>query len=482
MKAIIYCRKSTDRGDRQQLSIESQMEEANKIVKREWLEVIKIFKETQTAKQPWRPQFNEMMKLLNKWKVDCIVTWKLNRLARNPIDEWTIKWVIQSGVIKTIFTEWEVFNTGDNVLIMWMHFWMSTQYILDLQKDIKRWIKSKISNWWVCQKAPLWFINNRLEKTIEIDSVKSKWVKEIFKLRSENMSYKLIAQTLFNKWIKGKNWKSIPDSTIDRLIKNKFYIWLVKHNWEYYKWKYKTFISKNLFERAQNVGQWISYRANSPQICYLKWFLRDEKNNLLSWYVKKGHTYYRGSTVWIKSLNISQRIILEHFEKELEGIKADEYFKELNKEIILKIFEANRPEEFETIKEIDFKIRKLTAKKEDLLDLRLEWEIGKNIFIDKSNNIVLNIEELENDKKELKNNNIEKKIKLFLELNEKLYSTYRTADNENKSLIIKSLFLELFINSKKELSYAENSLFNSFKLLHFYTKNEMEVPSGLEPE
>ena len=165
MKAIIYCRKSTDRSDRQQLSIEAQEKEARRIALKEWLEIVEIFKETMSAKEPWRPLFNKMMSLFNSWKADCIITWKLNRLARNPIDEWTIKWSIQSGIIKAIYTESEAFKSWDNVLIMWMHFWMSTQYILDLQRDIKRWMKQKIENWWVCQKAPLWYINNKLEKT-----------------------------------------------------------------------------------------------------------------------------------------------------------------------------------------------------------------------------------------------------------------------------------------------------------------------------
>jgi DNA invertase Pin-like site-specific DNA recombinase len=35
MKAIIYCRKSTDREDKQQLSLSAQVEEANKIALRE---------------------------------------------------------------------------------------------------------------------------------------------------------------------------------------------------------------------------------------------------------------------------------------------------------------------------------------------------------------------------------------------------------------------------------------------------------------
>lgn len=91
MKAIIYCRKSTDRSDRQQLSVENQVDEAKKIALREWLELVEIIRESKSAKDPGRPWFNKMMSLINKWKVDCIITWKLNRLARNPIDEGSIK-------------------------------------------------------------------------------------------------------------------------------------------------------------------------------------------------------------------------------------------------------------------------------------------------------------------------------------------------------------------------------------------------------
>ena len=66
MKAIIYCRKSTDRSDRQQLSIEAQIEECKRIAKREGLEVVKVFQENQSAKEPGRPIFNEMMRIINK--------------------------------------------------------------------------------------------------------------------------------------------------------------------------------------------------------------------------------------------------------------------------------------------------------------------------------------------------------------------------------------------------------------------------------
>jgi len=63
--------------------------------------------------------------------------------------------------------------------------------------------------------------------------------------------------------------------------------------------------------------------------------------------------------------------------------KIDDDFKIYNKEMILEILEAQRPKDFETIKEIEFKIRKLTTQKDWLLELRLEWEINKKTFTEK---------------------------------------------------------------------------------------------------
>jgi hypothetical protein len=45
----------------------------------------------------------------------------------------------------------------------------------------------------------LGYLNIIETKSIEIDKVKSLWVKEIFKLRSQNMAYKTIIEILFKK-------------------------------------------------------------------------------------------------------------------------------------------------------------------------------------------------------------------------------------------------------------------------------------------
>jgi len=64
----------------------------------------------------------------------------------------------------------------------------------------------------------------------------------------------------------------------------------------------------------------------------------------------------------------------------------------------------------------------------------------------------------------------------MLELIESLATSYKLANNELKTVILKNLMLELFVNSKKELSYADNSLFFTLKSVQNMQKNVMEVP------
>ena len=72
-KFFLYTRKSTDTEDRQVRSIEDQIAELKELAKKENLEIIKIFIEKQTAKEPGRPIFNEMLSQIEKGEADGIL-------------------------------------------------------------------------------------------------------------------------------------------------------------------------------------------------------------------------------------------------------------------------------------------------------------------------------------------------------------------------------------------------------------------------
>src|SRR5436309_4765167 len=83
---FLYSRKSTESEDRQVLSIDSQIDEMNAIGARESLPIVEVLSEARSAKEPGRPVFNAMMTRLEAGEAEGILCWKLDRLARNPVD------------------------------------------------------------------------------------------------------------------------------------------------------------------------------------------------------------------------------------------------------------------------------------------------------------------------------------------------------------------------------------------------------------
>ena len=75
MRYIIYARKSTESEERQVLSIESQISELREFAAKEKLEIVASFQEAQTAKEPGRTKFAEMLSFLNENKADGILSW-----------------------------------------------------------------------------------------------------------------------------------------------------------------------------------------------------------------------------------------------------------------------------------------------------------------------------------------------------------------------------------------------------------------------
>jgi site-specific DNA recombinase len=99
---FIYCRKSSEAEDRQVLSIESQTRELELIAAKLKLPVAEILMESKSAKDPGRPVFNQMMQRLYRGEAAGIICWKLDRLARNPVDGGSIIWAIKQHGIKVM--------------------------------------------------------------------------------------------------------------------------------------------------------------------------------------------------------------------------------------------------------------------------------------------------------------------------------------------------------------------------------------------
>ena len=93
IKYFLYARKSSEGEDRQVASVSSQIEELKDLAERQGLDILDILTEEKSAKAPGRPVFNRMMEDIQNGKAQGIICWKLDRLARNPVDGGQIGWL-----------------------------------------------------------------------------------------------------------------------------------------------------------------------------------------------------------------------------------------------------------------------------------------------------------------------------------------------------------------------------------------------------
>jgi site-specific DNA recombinase len=271
LRYFIYCRKSSESEDRQVLSLESQLNELKRLSERLNLSVIDVFTESQSAKSPGRPLFNEMLGLIVRKKADGIICWKLDRLARNPIDGGQVTWLLQKGIIKHIQTFDRGYSPEDNVLLMNVEFGMANQFILDLSKNVRRGLKTKVEKGWLPTVAPLGYLNDKTKergkKDIIRDPSRFVLVKNMWEMMlTGNYTPPKIAHISNKEWgLRNRKGKPLGASATYRLFANPFYSGWFEYpsgsgNW--YQGSHAPMITRDEYDKVQI----LLGRSGKPQL------------------------------------------------------------------------------------------------------------------------------------------------------------------------------------------------------------------------
>ena len=158
---LIYARKSSESEDRQMLSLDSQLNELNKLKEKLNLNILKTIQESKSAKNPNnRIGFNEMIKLIEEKKVNCILAWHPNRLSRNPNDSAKIVDLMDRGLLIQVLTPSQTFNNVPMDKFM-LTFLMAQAKLENDNKgvDVKRGMKTKAEMGWYPYPAMNGYLN-----------------------------------------------------------------------------------------------------------------------------------------------------------------------------------------------------------------------------------------------------------------------------------------------------------------------------------
>ena len=292
MKYALYVRKSSESEDRQALSIQSQIDEMKRIAERENLEIVRIFQESKSAKNPGREKFNEMIEFIKQGKADAILCWKIDRLARNPLDDGLIKWLQQNEVIKQIKTFDRDYNADDNILLAGIEFSMANQYIRDLSKNVKRGNRAKLQKGEWPNMAPLGYLNEN--KKIIVDKTRARYIQKAFDLYA-TVGYSIteIADILFKDGFSSRKGYKYHRSKIHRMLTNPFYYGVMRVNGESYVGNHEPIISKDLFDKVQSALTGKHHGKKEKHFFAMRGFLKCEQCGcLLTPARKKGIVYF----------------------------------------------------------------------------------------------------------------------------------------------------------------------------------------------
>jgi site-specific DNA recombinase len=294
MRYIIYCRKSTDTEDKQVLSLDSQEKELLAIADKHNLKIVKNFRESMSAKSAGRPIFNQMMKMITTSKADAILCWKLDRLARNFVDGGVVMDSLQKGIIKEIRTYESLHLPNETSFILAMQFGMANQYSRDLSVNVKRGNREKLARGEWPNHAPFGYLNNKVDKSIIVDPIRSQYLIRAFELYATgNYGFTGIANVLFEEGLRTRSGQKIYRGHIHRFISNPFYCGLMLRDGKYYQGKHPALISKELFDQAQFVANNRNRPRLQKKFFPLRGFLKcDNCGCALTASLKKGHHYY----------------------------------------------------------------------------------------------------------------------------------------------------------------------------------------------
>jgi len=254
MKYFLYVRKSTDVENKQILSIEAQLVELRAIARRETFEIIEEYIEKRSAKSPGRPIFGDMMARIQKGEAQGIICWKIDRLARNPVDGGQVQWLLQQGIIRHIRTHDRSHYPNDNVLMMSVELGMANEYVRQLSANTARGLRQKARTGIYPGLAPLGYLNDPHTKTILLHKKNARLVQELFELyASSKVTLDDLAAMLENRSVLSRSNRRIHISQISFILQNTFYYGLFRYAGEMYEGKHEPIISKALYDKANLV-------------------------------------------------------------------------------------------------------------------------------------------------------------------------------------------------------------------------------------
>jgi site-specific DNA recombinase len=248
--AVLYARVSSREQREEGYSIEAQIRLLRTFAKKNGFEIAEEFVDIESAKSTGRKQFGNMVAFLRRSKTcRTILVEKTDRLSRNFEDEVLLDSLnLEIHFVKT----GTVLSKDARAQTKFMHSieLVSSKFYSDnLSEEVIKGMREKAENGWYPGRAPFGYLNNRATRTLDKHPEKSALVVRVFEMYATGR-YSLFS---LSKELRHVTGTYISKANIHQMLNNPIYVGRFLWRGEMFEGKHETFISPELYVRAQAV-------------------------------------------------------------------------------------------------------------------------------------------------------------------------------------------------------------------------------------
>jgi site-specific DNA recombinase len=235
-KCALYIRVSTTEQEKG-FSLQAQEDELRKYVQDHGFEVVKVYKDNTSGTDPERESINRLLDDLENGTYDIVLATERDRLSRDPGFMGYIKFSIKRANKQLIIINEPPSKTEYDELIEGVIELFASFETKRRMRRILRGKKKAKEEMRVMYRAPFGYDNTKPYPTLNNDA---KIVKQIFQDRIKHgMGYTQLMKK-YNLSSRGR---------VSKILRNQFYIGMVKIDGKWIKGMHKPIITKEMFEK-----------------------------------------------------------------------------------------------------------------------------------------------------------------------------------------------------------------------------------------
>ncbi len=257
--ALLYVRVSSKDQEKEGWSLDAQEKLGYEYAKRKGFNIVKMWKVSESAWRKERVAFNQMVEYAkNHDEIKHIIFDVLDRMTRNDFDKLKIVTLVKEYGKNIHFSRSnKIFNresSTDDEFMFDIEVAVAKKQSNDISRKTQMGMVEKAEQGFFPATAPLGYKNNREKKLLELNPDQAASIKKAFELMSTGKySLDMIREIPEVKGLKTNRSNKVNKSTLSYVLNNPFYYGLFQWKGKIYQGNHEPLISKELFDRTQQV-------------------------------------------------------------------------------------------------------------------------------------------------------------------------------------------------------------------------------------